>query len=184
MTDFMNVDANSIQLGALVMYEKKFHDDLTMGFGAMYNQELFGPYLVPLVNLNWQISGKWSIAGMLPVYVKAKYKVNDNLTVGFSHFDLITTYYLGDDAYSGDYMERQSIDLSLFGRQRMFGNFYVEGRVGRTFGRSYKQYAGDQKVSFAIPLVAFGDNRTVKNITFNDGIILNLRLVYNIQIPE
>ncbi len=121
---------------------------------------------------------------MLPVYVKAKYKVNDNLTVGFSHFGLITTFYLGDDAYSGDYMERQSIDLSLFGRQRMFGNFYVEGRVGRTFGRSYKQYAGDQKVSFAIPLIAFGDNRTVKNITFNDGIILNLRLVYNIQIPE
>ncbi len=39
MTDFMNVDANSIQLGALVMYEKKFHDELTMGFGAMYNQE-------------------------------------------------------------------------------------------------------------------------------------------------
>ena len=121
---------------------------------------------------------------MLPVYAKVNYKVNDNLTAGFSHFGLITSYYLGDDAYSGDYMELQSIDLTLFARQRMFGNFYVEGRVGRSFGRSYKQFASDQKVDFSIPLIGFGDNRTAKNITFNDGIILDLRLVFNIPIPE
>ena len=64
--------------------------------------------------------------------------------------------------YAGDYMERQSIDLSLFARQRLYKNFFIEGMVGRAFGRSYKQYAGDQKVSFAIPLVTFGDDRTAK----------------------
>jgi len=56
--------------------------------------------------------------------------------------------------------------------------------VGRSFGRSYTQYAGDQKVNFAIPLVAFGDNRTAKNVTFNDGLLLNLKLVLVFNRPD
>ena len=167
----------------LVM-RRNYNDDLTLGFGAMYNQELFGPYMVPLFLLNWQVSSKWNINGMIPVTARVEYKPMDNLTIGFNHFGLITTYYLGDEAYAGDYMERMSIDLSLFARQKLFGPVYLEGMVGRSFARSYKQYEGDQKVTFAIPLVTFGDNRTVKNVTFNDGILLQLKLVINILRPE
>lgn len=184
MSDFKNLDGNSFQLGAVATYGKKFHDDLTMSFGAMINQEFFGPYLVPLVNLYWKLSSRWTIEGMLPVTARVNYQVNENLTAGFNHFGLITTYYMGDEAYSGDYMERQSIDLTLFARQRLFGPLFLEGMVGRSFGRSYKQFAGDQKVDFAIPLVSFGDNRTVKNVTFNDGMLLNLKLVINVRRPE
>lgn len=184
MSDYKNLDGNSFQLGAIVSYEKKFHDDLNLGFGAMYNQELFGPYMVPLLFLNWQVSSKWNINGMIPVTARVEYKPMDHLTIGFNHFGLITSYYLGHEAYAGDYMERMSIDLSLFARQKLFGPVYLEGMVGRSFARSYKQYEGDQKVTFAIPLVTFGDNRTVKNVTFNDGILLQLKLVINILRPE
>jgi hypothetical protein len=183
MSDFRNLDGNSFQLGAVLNYEKTFSEDLTMSFGAMYNQELFGPYLVPIVDLHWQLSDRWRIDGMLPVTARVVYKVNDNMSAGFNHFGLITSYYLGDEAYAGDYMERQSIDLSLFLRHRISGKFFVEGMFGRALGRSYRQYAADQKVDFAIPLVTFGDNRTVKNVTFNDGMILTLKLVYNVVFP-
>lgn len=183
MSDFKNLDGNSFQMGAMFSYEKTFHEDLAMSFGAMYNQELFGPYLVPIVDLHWQVSDRWRIDGMLPITARVAYKVNENMSAGFNHFGLITSYYLGEDAYAGDYMERQSIDLSLFLRQRIAGKFLVEGMVGRTFGRSYKQFAGDQKVNFAIPLVTFGDDRTVKNATFKDGMILTLKLVVSLPYP-
>ena len=183
MSDFENLDVNSFQFGGVFTYEKEYSDDLTMAFGAIYNQELFGPYLVPLVDLHWQVSSKWRIDGMLPVTARVVYSVNDNMSVGFNHFGLITTYYLGAEAYSSDYMERQSIDLSLFLRQRLGGNFFVEGMVGRTFGRSYLQYAVDQKVSFALPLVTFGDDRVTKSETFKNGMILTFKLVYNIAYP-
>ncbi|MCK4750540.1 MAG: hypothetical protein KAT15_25960, partial [Bacteroidales bacterium] len=127
MTDFKNVDGNSFQFGGVVMYQKRFHERLSMGFGAMFHQELFGPYLVPLVDINWKVSDRWSIAGMLPITARISYQVNDNLATGFYHSGLSTTYYLGDEAYAGDYIERLCIDLSLFGRQRLFGNFYLEG---------------------------------------------------------
>lgn len=184
MSDFRNLDGNSFQMGGVLTLEKKFSDRLFMGYGAMVNQERFGPYLVPLVNLEWYIGERWSISGMLPVTARVNYSVNDKFTVGFNHFGLITTYYLGDEAYDGDYMERQSIDLSLYARHRLFSIVYLEAMAGRSFGRSYKQYAGDQKVTFALPLVTFGDNRTPKNVTFADGILLQMKLVLNIARPQ
>jgi len=184
MSDLNNIDGKHFQYGGMAMFEKKFRDNLTMSFGAMYNQELFGSYLVPLINLNWQLSERWAITGLLPVYAKIKYKVSDRFTAGISHFGLITTYSLGDTEYKGDYIERKSIDLALFGRCCIVGNIYLEGRFGRSFGRSYAQYEADQKVNFSLPLVGFGDDRVQKNISFHDGLVANLRLVYNIPIPE
>ena len=85
------------------MDEKKFNDNLTMGFGAMFNTDFFGPYLVPLVNLNWHITDRVSITGMLPIYSKIKYKVSDKFTAGISHFGLTTSYGLNDNNYNDDY---------------------------------------------------------------------------------
>ncbi|NQU53749.1 MAG: hypothetical protein HQ522_14560 [Bacteroidetes bacterium] len=184
MSDFKNVDGNSIQLGGVFMYENVFNKDLSMSFGAMYNQELFGPYVVPIVNLYWQLSEKWIIKGMLPITLKINYKASENLTIGFSHFGLMTSYYLGDPQYEGDYIERQSVDPALFARLKLSGNFYLEGKVGRTFGRSYTQYASDQKVDFSLPLVGFGDDRIAKNTTFKDGFFIDVGIVYSIKLNE
>jgi len=184
MSDFQNLDGNSMQWGALASYQNDLNSDLNLGFGAMFNMELFGPYLVPIFLLDWQVSERWYLEGMIPVTFKAHYRLNEGLDVGFNHFGLITSYYLGDEEYAGDYMERQSIDLSLFARQRIYKNFFVEGMVGRTFGRGYRQYAGDQTVSFAIPLVTFGDERIARNTTFNDGMIFTLKLIFNMQVPD
>lgn len=178
MTDFKNVNISHFQLGGTVLYEKKYHDKLTMSFGALYNQEYFGAYFVPLVKLDWQFSDRWSISGLLPVHSKVKYTVNENFNFGINHFGLVTSYRLGDINYSGDYMERKSIDVGLFARHRISGNFHLEARFGYAFSRSYSQYAKDQKVSFSIPLVSFNDNRTKKNTTYKDGSYANLRVVY------
>ena len=185
-SDFANMDSRSFQMGAVVSYKKKFRDEFAIGGGLIYNSELFGPYMVPFLDINWQFASKWRLKGMIPITARVEYTVNENLQLGFNHFGLITTYALGKEPYSGDYMERQSIDLSLFARQRLFGNIFIEGMVGRTVGRKYRQYEGDQKVDFAIPLVTFGDDRVIKNeyAAFKDGMILTLKLVYSIPLPE
>ena len=184
MSDFQNLDGNSFQWGGLATYQNDLSEDLNLGFGAMFNRELFGPYLVPLFLLDWKVSERWYIEGMIPVTLKVHYRVNEGLEVGFNHFGLITSYYLGDENYAGDYMERTSIDLYLFARQRLYKNFFIEGMVGRTFGRSYYQYDGDETISFGLPLVSFGDDRTANNVTFNDGLIFTLKLIFNMKVPE
>lgn len=183
MTDFHHINSNHFQFGLIALYEKIYSDKLKIAFGAMFNQELFGPYLVPMINLDWKISDRWSITGSLPIFTKIKYKVNDKFTMGYSHFGLLTTYRLGNAYYQGDYIQRQSIDETLFGRYHIAGNFYLEGRFGRALGRKYAQYDADQKVGFSLPLIGFNDNRIQKNVSFQDGWIASLRIIYSIEIP-
>ena len=184
MSDFKNINIDHFQLGVMFLYEKKFRDGLKIGFGALYNREFFGPNLVPLVNLDWQISERWSVTGLFPIYGKVIYKVNEKLSAGISHFGFVTTFRLGDPAYEGDYIERQSIDESLFARYQLFGNIFLEGRFGYALGRSYAQYEADQKVDFSLPLLSFGDNRIQKNVSFHDGLIASIRFIYNVPIEN
>ncbi|MCK5814381.1 MAG: hypothetical protein KAH07_00390 [Flavobacteriaceae bacterium] len=184
MSDFNSIDKNHFQFGGMLLYNKKHSETLTLGFGLNYNQELFGPYIVPLVNLDWKLNNRWSIKGLLPIYMKIKYKINDKFNIGYHHFGLITTYSLGAPEYKGDYMERNSIDETIFARYHITKNIHVEGRFGYALGRSYAQYESDQKVKFSLPLVGFGDDRVQKNISFESGLITSLRLVYNIPISE
>ena len=184
MTDMQHVDSDHLQWGGLALYDKRYRDDLLLGFGVMYNQELFGPYVVPLVNLDWKISERWSVTGLLPVYGKVKYQFSERLDGGYSHFGLITTYRLGDPAYQGDYLERSSIDETLYLRYRLFGDIFVEGRLGYALGRHYRQYAADQKVDFSLPLIGFGDDRVAENVSVESGFIGSLRIVYSINLKE
>ncbi len=184
MTDFNNVNSDHFQLGGIVTYGKRYSEKLKMGFGALYNQEFFGPNLVPLIDLDWKINEKWSVAGLFPVYGKVKYKFNERLDGGWSHFGLVTTYRLGDPNYEGDYIDRRSIDETLYARYRVFGDFFLEGRFGYSLGRSYKQYEADQKVDFTLPLISIGDDRVAKTASIHDGWIASLRLVYSISLEN
>lgn len=184
MTDFRGGGSKSWQFGVVGLFEKRFHNKLMMRFGALYNQEFFGPFMVPLVYVDWRFGRKWSLSGLLPIYGKLNYHANERLTLGLSEFGLITSYRMNSPEYAGDYIERSSIDMTLFARYRLFGNIHLEGRAGYAMSREYGQYAEDQKVDFKISIFSFGDNRIRKNILFNDGPIFNLRLVYNLPLTE
>ena len=184
MTDFNNPSSGAWQFGAIGLYEKCYHEKLRLRYGFLFNQELGGPLLVPLVDVLWQFKPKWSVSGLFPIYGKLNYHYSEKLTVGISHFGLITSFDLEEES-RGTYMERASIDLSLFARRQVFGDFFVEGRLGYALGRSYEQYRKDEQIDFRMSILRFGDNRNDPlNFTFEDGIITSLRFVYSIPIPE
>lgn len=184
MSDMNNVSGSHFQFGGTAMWEVKYRDGLTMSYGAMFNQELYGPYIVPVLNLDWQLNDRWNISGLLPIFSKISYRVSENFNFGMNHFGLGSTFKLGDPAYNGDYIERRSIEVGLFGRLKLTGDIYLEGRVGYSIDRRYEQYSGNDKLSLAIPLKNFGDDRVQKNVSFGDGGYANLRLVYSIQLPQ
>ena len=91
-TDFEGHSHKNWQMGAIGLYEHRFNQRLLMRFGMMYNNELFGPLLVPLIYTDWQLNERWSITGLVPISLKVSYKINDRLSTGYSHFGFITTY--------------------------------------------------------------------------------------------
>lgn len=183
MTDGDKVSDYAWQFGGVALFEKKHSERLTMRYGAMYNQEKSGPLIVPLVDVNWKINSKWSIVGLLPIYGKVNYHVNEDLTAGLSFFGLLTSYDLNQAKYGFDYMERSSIDITLFARKRLFNNVFGEVRAGYALSRSYAQYHRDDKIDLRISLIKIGDHQgNPVNYQIEDGIIFKFRLVYNLPI--
>jgi Domain of unknown function (DUF6268) len=183
-TDFEGSASKNWQLGAIGLFEHRFTKKLLMRFGALYNGELFGPLVVPLIFTDWQLSDRWSITGLFPIQLKVNYKINERLFTGFSHFGFITTYGINQEEFESDYVERNSIDESLFLRWKMMGNLHIEARVGYSLSREYAQYAEDQKMDLRISLINIGDNRIQKNVNFNSGPIISLRLVYALPLGD
>jgi hypothetical protein len=182
MSDFKGGDSKSWQLGAIALFEHRNHDRLLTRYGVLYNQELFGPLLVPLFYLDWQLNDRWSITGLVPINLKVSYKVNESLTAGFSHFGFITTYRLGQEEFKTDYIERNSIDEALFARWNTHGNFFIETRIGYSLSRVYEQYNADEKMDFRLSIVRIGDDRESKNVNFDNGLIASVRLVYSLPL--
>ena len=181
-SDFNGYDPKNWQFGGIALYEHRYHEKLMMRFGVMFNQELFGPLLVPLVHIDWQMNEKWSMAGLFPIYLKINYQLSDRMIVGLSHFGLITTYRISQQGFETDYVERNSIDEALFARYKVAGNFHLEARVGYSLARVYEQYAESEKMDFRLSIIRFGDDRLKKNVAFASGPMASLRLVYNLPI--
>lgn len=183
MSDMFNPGSEAWQIGAVGLYEHRFGENLKMRFGALYNGEIAGPMVVPLVGIDWKINEKWSVTGLLPIYGKLNYKIDERFTTGLSHFGLFTSYDLTNPEYSDDYMERSSIDLSAFLQMNLVGNIFVEARFGYALSRKYEQYRDGSKVDFRLSILKFGDNRGEPlNQQFRDGFFGNLRAVYRLPI--
>ena len=88
---------------------------------------------------------------MFCICIEDRANINISCPIGFSLADLILI--VGRYPYNKVW----SNDPCLFARQRLFGNLYIEGRAGHSLARNYKQYDGEDKVKFSIPLKTFGD---------------------------
>lgn len=183
-TDFNGHNSKNWQFGAIGLYEHRFSQKLLMRFGALYNGELFGPLVVPLIYVDWNINERWNINGMFPISLKASYKFNERLSGGYSHFGFITTYSINEPEFDTDYIERNSIDETLFLRWKMIGNLHLETRIGYSLSRVYQQHNEADKMDFRLSIFAFGDDRTQKNVNFSSGPIASLRLVYNLPLKK
>ena len=182
MSDFNNIDKSHIQLGGIGFIQKNYHPGLTLRYGLVANKEFFGWLFAPVVYIDWQTNQKWYVNGLMPLFTKLGYHATDKLDVGFHYYGINTSYRLGKGVTAGNYMERRSVDLSLFGRYNIVDNLYFEGRFGISVSRKYLQYSENETVDFRLYSISFGDDRTGIETNVAPSPIIDFRLVYNLKI--
>jgi len=182
MSDFNTSFEKSVQLGGILMYEKIKNDDFTWRIGVLYNEEFFGTYIVPVVYLDWDLTSKFKIKGLLPVYAKAYIQASEKVEAGLHFIGLTTSYRINEQNFENFYVDRRSIDLSLFTNIHLWDNIFFEGRVGYSLSKDYGLYAEDDKIDLGIPLVNFGDDRERANQEFEGSPFIHLRLKYSIPV--
>ncbi len=174
--------SNSLQLGGMLLYEKKKNERLTWRAGLLYNQEFFGPYFVPLFYLDWEISSSLKYKGLFPIYGALSKTLSSKWTAGLHYVGLTTTYRIGEQDLENYYMDRRSLDLSFFGKYQLTNTLFLETRLGYSLTRDYGLYADGDTMDFGLPLMDIGDTRTRLNDPVGGSPFFQVRLWYSIPI--
>ena len=182
MSDLNASFSKSLQLGGMVMYEKVKNDNYTWRVGVIYNQEFFGTYIVPVFYVDWNVTSKIKVKGLLPVYGKIYTQPSEKLSYGLHFIGLTTSYRINELGYENYYVDRKSINLSAFTNVNLFDNVFMEARAGYSLTKDYGLFAEDDKIDLGLPLVNIGDDRIRANNEFEGSPFIHLRLIYSIPV--
>jgi hypothetical protein len=175
-SDFKNITNKDFQFGALVLMKYNKKENLKYNVGAYYNSELFGPFIVPLLGLYYKSKNdRVEVNLTLPIWADVNYKLNNFIKVGANFAAFVRSYHLSEDAA---YVVKKSNDLFGYLQFNLTKSLLLQTKTGYTIGRSYKVYNDNDKADFGFSAFRFGDERTVLNPTFKDGLIFKIRLIY------
>ena len=181
-SDFKNITSKDYQFGALVLMKYNKKANLKYNFGVYYNGELFGPFIVPLLGLYYKSeNGKFEANLTLPIWADVNYKLNKIVKVGANFSAFVRSYHLSEN---NAYVVKKSNDVFAYLQFNLTKSILLQTKAGYTIGRSYKVYNDNDAADLAVSAFRFGDDRTVLNPTFKDGLVFKMRLIYRFHIEK
>ena len=182
-SDFRNINSNALQLGFFTTYSKRSSEKFLWKVGMYFNTEFFGPFVVPLFGLNWDVSSKLSITGDLPIYAKIRYKIHDNFSTGIGYIALVSSYRISSE-FNDAYTSRYAIEPYVFAEVKFLKQLYLNGKFGYTMGRKYPVYAKDDRLDWQLSFIKFGDERTQLNPEIQENIFFELGLAFKVEVSD
>ncbi|MEI7595742.1 MAG: DUF6268 family outer membrane beta-barrel protein [Bacteroidota bacterium] len=182
-SDFEEVNNKDWQMGGILLFTYKKKENLKYKFGGYYNQEYFGPMFVPIIGIDWQPSDKISVFGNLPIALTFDYRFSKRFSTGI-YFNAPTFSYRLGEKFHNEYIQKSSQDLSLYLDSYIFKNIVFSAKGGHSFGRSYRIYSENDKLSAKISAVAIGDNRLQLSNDINDGYFFEIKLSYRVPLKK
>jgi len=179
-SDFKDISKEDYQIGGLLVFTIKKQENLKYKFGVYYNREYFGPFIVPLLGIDWQPNDNIQLFGNLPINLTLAVKLNNKLTTGLFFQAPAGSYRLGEENLSA-YLQKTTQELSLFFDSYFTKNIVMTIKGGYTLGRSYRLYSNNDKLNMKLSAFNFGNERNQLNEDFNDGFIFELKLSYRLS---
>lgn len=181
-SDFKNLSSKDYQFGALALMKYNKKENLKYNIGLYYNGELFGPFLVPLLGLYYRSENEKFEANLtLPIWADVNYKLSNFIKIGANFSAFVRSYHLGEN---NAYVVKKSNDVFGYLQFNLTKSILLQTKTGYSIGRSYKVYNDGDETNLAVSAFRFGDDRTVLNPTFKDGLIFKVRLIYRFHIEK
>jgi len=181
-SNLKNVTSKHLQLGALALLKYTKSSHLKYTTGLYFNNELFGPFLVPIFGFYYKSPNqKIETNLVLPIWADINYELKSWLNAGVNFSAFTKSYYLGND---NAYAVKISNEIFTYLQFNINKSLLLQTKLGYSIGRSYKAYQEDEKIDLGVSLFRFGDERTVLNPSFKDGLIFRLRLIYRFHLNK
>ena len=184
-SDFKQIGSQDFQLGAYALFKYKKQENFNYKFGLYYNQELFGPFFVPILGLYYRSKNKKFETNInLPIAADANYAFNDWFRVGMNFFAFVRTYHL-NEPYQGNpdnYLAKTTNEVFGYLQFEFKKNFVLQTKVGYSIARNYRVYDIKDQVTWGFSAFKFGDDRKQLNADFSDGLLFRAKLIYRYHI--
>ncbi|MBW6482086.1 MAG: hypothetical protein K0B10_03405 [Vicingaceae bacterium] len=173
-SDLKDINKNHFQLGFLGLLKRTHSATKNYSVGLYYNQELFGPFFVPLLGL-YRKTQKWEFNFTLPIWADINYSINNKISVGATFSAFVRSYYLG--RYD-NYVVKKNNELFGYLQYKLTKTILIQAKAGYSIGRSFRAFQKDEKVDVGVSAFRFGDNRQQLNPDFENGLVINVRFIY------
>ena len=180
-----NNSKQNYQVGVMAFLKRKIHDRLNYRYGFYYNQERFGPFVVPIFGLYYlSLNKKFETTLMLPIQADASYEVLRKIRLGMNYNGQVRSYHFTELNKSPHplYLQKISNELYAYLKWQVTEQISISARMGQSLGRKYKVFQEGDKVSFGMPLFYVGDQRKQLNTNFKDGLLYQIVLVCRVPI--
>lgn len=97
-TDYSATDG-ALQFGGAVLNTLAVRQNFKLKFGAYYNKEFFGNYIIPLAGIDWNINAKLNLFGVLPNALTLEWKNSKYIHTGISFRGITTSYLMDNDIW-------------------------------------------------------------------------------------
>lgn len=157
-SDFQDVSAVDYQLGIAVLYTKKLKDNLKIKFGLYANQHTFGPFLAPLVGIDYKMKNNWRLFGTLPAYLTLEKKFNKRFRAG-ADLRISTSTYRFSENIGNPYMQQNLNYATAFIEAYPQKLIALRFAAGHSVFRSYRAYGQNEKLDLNILGIGIGEKR-------------------------
>ena len=186
-SDYNSFNHTDFQLGGIALFKYKKRDNLNFKTGVYYNSELFGPFFVPMLGMYYQSSNKKMEANiLLPLQADVNYQVLSFMTIGCNFNGQTRTYHLNNvtDVNPNTYLTKSTNELFGYLKFNITKSISLQTKIGQSFGRSYKVYNENDKVTFGLPATFIGNKRQQLNSNFSNSMVFQVSLLYRLSLEK
>jgi hypothetical protein len=163
-SDFENVSSDDYQYGGALLFIYKKKENVKFKFGAYYNSEFFGFFMIPLAGIDWNINSRLNLFGVLPGSMNLEYKLGNKIYSGISFRSITNSYRL----YNDGYMKIQDNHIKVFLDYYLTKNLVATVEAGHSALRKY----------------SFGYKSEEINLNYDDGFIFRAGVAWRIRLDE
>lgn len=176
-SDFSDkISSYDFQYGGIFLQHYVYSDKLKIKAGLYYNREAFGNFFVPLVGVDWKISDRIYIYGIIPTNYRAEINiVKQKLYTGIN-FKSYTRSFRLSKVYNHDYVRYDEMQLKIFVDYFIHSKFLVFAEAGYSIGKNPLQYKYDTEIPATINPVF---TKLKSYPVFNVGLAYRIRMDFS-----
>lgn len=182
-SDYKTLGKNDLQYGGVVLVSNKRNDHFTFKYGLYANTEQFGPFIVPLLGLDWKLNEKIRIFGILPQNMVIENKINARFRWGLAFLSPTLSYHL--NTTPNLYLHQNQTRAGFFADFYLTKTLAAQIKLDYAIPAQYRIYSSNQKYDVTIWGIGIGGKRSEYTTPLQElkhNLIFQLGINYRVEL--